>query len=143
MTETQSQKPPEPSSAAGKRKRAPTKTSWKKGVSGNPAGRKPTGQSWGEVWRAVTDKTPGELAADVGGPSTELGRSLAMLPQDVPIKYLVATRVVAAIMREPSASLLNSMINSESLATIEERLTALEARALEAGVLENRVPNYP
>ena len=70
------------------RKRPPTKTSWKKGASGNPAGRPSAGQSWAEVWRTVTDKTPDELAAEVGGPSTELGRALAALPQGVAMKHL-------------------------------------------------------
>ena len=138
MTETLSQDPPESTGTGRKRKRAPTRTSWRKGTSGNPAGRKPSGQSWGEVWRAVTDKTPDELSAEVGGSSTELGRALAMLPKGVPMKDLVAVRVLAAIMSDPSAGLLNAVVNSEALATIEERLTSLEASAREASRLEKR-----
>ncbi len=108
------------------RKRLPTRTSWKKGKSGNPAGRPAESQSWSGVIREVTDRNPDELAAMVGGKETGLGRALLQMPRGVPLKRLIAVRVAMAIMLEPSAGLLNTLINSESLADVEERLSRLE-----------------
>ena len=113
------------------RKRRPVSTSWKPGQSGNPAGRKPEGQSWAGVIRAVTDQNPEDLAAKVGGATTELGRALLLLPKGVPLKTLLAVRAVVALMSLPSAGLLSAVMETEQDADIEERVAQLEGRANE------------
>ncbi len=131
MDEPDMKDEPEPANTLRAGKRAPTKTSWKKGVSGNPAGRKPSGQSWAEILREMSDKSADELAAVVGGPSNWMGAILESYPAGVPIKHLVATRVLVALMVSPSAGLLNRIMGSDALAALEERLAVLEQDAAE------------
>jgi len=80
--------------------------------------------------RAVTDKPAEELAAMVGGNQTELGRQLLLLPAGLPMKYLVAIRIVSALMFEPSGSLWRAIAETEQLDVLDERLSALERRGV-------------
>jgi hypothetical protein len=130
MSETPPQETPHRTATARKRKRAPTRTSWKKGSSGNPAGRKP-GESWGMILKTLSEKTPEELAAEVGGSATELGRALELLPKSIQIKDIVAIRALVAIATEPSASLLAAIVNTSERAEFEQRVSVLEATAAE------------
>ncbi len=124
------------------RKRPPTKTSWKPGQSGNPAGRPRTGQSLAEVFASLTDMTADELAAEVGGNATQLGRWLQDYPADVPMKRLVGIRVLTALMMQPSAGLLNALINADNPAIPQQEAPgALEADASESST--NERPGRP
>jgi len=61
---------------------ASNRTSWKKGTSGNPAGRPPRGETWAEIARALGDETVWDV---------ELG--------DVPRRRLVLLKVYELAMR--------------------------------------------
>jgi hypothetical protein len=108
------------------KKRAPTRTSWAKGVSGNPEGRKAEAQSWSGVLRVVTEKNAEELSEMVGGKATDLGRQLLRLPNGVPLKYLIGVRALLALMFEPSGSLLRILMDAEQVADLDDRLEELE-----------------
>lgn len=85
-----------------KRKAPPT--AWKKGQSGNPAGRPKDGESWAAIIKAVGDMFPADIIAFVGR-NNDLGHMLAELPPNVQMKYLVTARVFSALMFEPTAGL--------------------------------------
>ncbi len=140
MADLKSYDSPDSSGPVQARKRASTRTSWKPGQSGNPAGRKP-GPSWAALMRELTEKSPAELESELGGASTQLGRALAELPPDVPLKTILAARVLVAIMAEPSASMMNWLANSESALLIEERLSALEKAQAESKARERETKN--
>lgn len=82
---------------------------FKKGFSGNPAGRPKDGESWAAIIKAVGDMYPADIVAFVGK-NNDLGRMLNKLPQDVQMKYLVATRVFASLMFEPSSGLWKELM---------------------------------
>lgn len=100
--------------------------SWKPGQSGNPAGRPCEGQSWSAVIKDVTDKTAGEVAEMVGAGST-LGRALSRQPKDVPLKTLIAVRLVVALLKGPNAGLARALFDAEETAELEKRIAQLEA----------------
>lgn len=87
---------------------------WKKGQSGNPAGRPAEGQSWAAVWKFVTDKTSEELSEMVGGSKTQLGRDLLKMPKGVAMKHLIAVRVLTQLMFDPDARLLVAAMDREA-----------------------------
>jgi len=76
-----------------------------KGVSGNPKGRPKDGESWAGVFKDLANKTAEELADMFG--DNDLGRTYKRFPKGVQMKYLVGGRVLAALMFEPSGSMLN------------------------------------
>ncbi len=94
---------------ANKEKTKPKKPApahaWKPGQSGNPAGRPKDGESWAGVFKDLANRTPEELAEMFG--SNDLGNAYKKLPKGVQMKYLVGGRILAALMFEPSGSLLN------------------------------------
>jgi len=115
-------------STAGSEKAVkPRGGSWKPGQSGNPKGRQPEAQSWAGVLRDVTDRTAEELADMAGGKTTELGRALLSLPKGQPLKTLIALRVMAAVMYEPTSGVLRWLMDAENVAELEDRIAALEA----------------
>jgi hypothetical protein len=83
---------------------------WQPGQSGNPAGRPPDGQSWAGIIREVTEMSPEQVAKLVGGERSDLGRSFLMMPRKVQLKYLLISRVIAALMFEPTQGLLSTII---------------------------------
>ena len=95
--------------ATEKKRKAP-KTAWKKGQSGNPAGRPKDGESWSAIIKTVGDMYPADLLAFIGE-NNDLGRQIKMLPKDVQMKYQVVTRVFAALMFEPSSSLFTELMD--------------------------------
>jgi hypothetical protein len=113
-------------SANSRKSAKPRSKPWPKGQSGNPAGRPAEGQSWAGVLRDITDRSAGDVAAMVGGSSTDLGRALLQLPGSVALKYLVVARTIAALMFEPTAGLLRVIIEAEQISEIELRISRLE-----------------
>ena len=82
---------------------------WKKGISGNPAGRPRDGESWAAIIKAVGDMYPSDIIAFIGA-NNDLGRALKQLPQNVQMKYLVTARVFASLMFEPSHGLWKELM---------------------------------
>jgi len=90
-----------------------TKTSWKPGcTSPNPNGRPKEGQAWTAIVREVTNLTPEEVLSVIRL-DTEIGKSFRNIPAKVQMKYLIALRVIASLMDEPNASLLNVLMDRE------------------------------
>ena len=82
---------------------------WPKGVSGNPAGRPKDGESWAAIIKLVGDMYPDDILAFVGT-TNDLGRAVAQLPKKVQMKYLITTRVFAALMFEPTSGLWKELM---------------------------------
>ena len=82
---------------------------WKKGVSGNPAGRPKDGESWAAIIKEVGNMYPADILAFVGT-DNDLGRMLKELPANVQMKYLVTARVFSALMFEPTSGLWSSLM---------------------------------
>ena len=91
-----------------KKKKAP-KSAWKKGQSGNPAGRPKDGESWAGIIKAVGDMYPADMVAFIGA-DNDLGRMLQGLPQNVQMKYLVTARVFSSLMFEPTSGLWKELM---------------------------------
>lgn len=91
-----------------KKRKAPP-TAWKKGQSGNPAGRPKDGESWAAIIKAVGDMFPADIIAFVGM-NNDLGRMLSKLPPKVQMKYLVTARVFSSLLFEPSAGLWRELM---------------------------------
>lgn len=87
-------------------KRKPPKTAWKEGQSGNPSGRPKDGESWAGVFKDLANKTADELASMFG--ENDLGLAYRKFPKGVQMKYLVGGRILAALMHDPSGSLLTA-----------------------------------
>jgi hypothetical protein len=81
-----------------------------KGVSGNPAGRPKTGESWSEIFRQVGEMYPEDVVAIVGA-NNDLGKAYNHFPKNVQMKIQVAIRVVAALMFEPTQGLLKETLD--------------------------------
>jgi hypothetical protein len=81
-----------------------------KGVSGNPAGRPKTRQSWGEIAKEIGDQYPEEVVT-LFGVNTVMGRAFATFPKGVQIKYSVFYRVIIALMNEPTPGLLKELLD--------------------------------
>jgi hypothetical protein len=77
-----------------------------KGVSGNPAGAPKRGESWAEIIKRIGDMTPAEAADH----ASEIAKQLRKIGNSVTLKEAVVIRVYAALMFDPSASLLNSFM---------------------------------
>lgn len=108
-----------------------------KGVSGNPKGRPKDGESWAGVFKDLANKTADELAEMFG--SNDLGNAYRKFPKGVQMKYLVAGRILAALMHEPSGSLLNSYMER-----MEGKITqpvSIETPLLVFGNGSKRPPN--
>lgn len=86
------------------------KSAWPKGVSGNPAGRPKDGESWAAIIKAVGEMYPDDLIQFIGT-DNDLGRNLAQLPKNVQMKYLVTSRVFAALMFEPTSGLWKELMD--------------------------------
>lgn len=82
---------------------------WPKGVSGNPKGRPKDGESWAAIIKAVGDMFPEDIIEFIGN-DNPLGREIAKFPKSVQMKYLVAARIFAALMFEPSGSLWKELM---------------------------------
>lgn len=95
------------SEIANKKKTKRGNPAWSKGgASPNPAGRPPDGESWAGVFKDLANKNAEELAEMFG--QNDLGNAYRKFPKGVQMKYLVGGRILAALMHEPSGSLLNS-----------------------------------
>lgn len=94
------------SAANSKRTAKPRGKPWKPGQSGNPAGAPKRGQSWAEIIKQYGDMTPVE-AADR---ANEIAKEIRKIGSGVTLKEAVVVRVYAALLFEPSASLLNSFM---------------------------------
>ena len=81
-----------------------------KGVSGNPAGRPKTGQSWGEIAKEIGDQYPEEVVT-LFGVNTIMGKAFSTFPKGVQIKYSVFYRVIIALMNEPTPGLLKELLD--------------------------------
>ena len=96
--------------ATPKPKKKATPTSWKPGQSGNPAGRPKDGQSWKEVISECSNMTVEDILQMVGE-TNDLGRAIKAMPKNVQMKYLVTSRVLAALMFEPTSGLWNGLMD--------------------------------
>ena len=96
--------------ATPKPKKKATSTSWKPGQSGNPAGRPKDGQSWKEVISECSNMTVEDILQMVGE-TNDLGRAIKAMPKNVQMKYLVTSRVLAALMFEPTSGLWNGLMD--------------------------------
>lgn len=85
------------------------KSAWKKGQSGNPAGRPKDGESWAAIVKAVGDMYSDDILAFIGR-DNDLGRMLSELPSNVQMKYLVTARVFSSLMFEPSSGLWKELM---------------------------------
>jgi hypothetical protein len=84
---------------------------WKKGgVSPNPAGRPGVGTSRSELWSSDLERNAEDIAAELG--DSDLGRMFRQMPKGVPMKVLLGRRVMASLMFEPQAALLNAVLDS-------------------------------
>lgn len=90
-------------------KRKVPKTAWKPGQSGNPAGRPKDGESWAAIIASVGNMYRDDLLAFIGK-DNELGQQIMQLPPNVQMKYLVTTRVFAALMFEPTSGLWKELM---------------------------------
>jgi hypothetical protein len=83
-----------------------TRTSWKPGQSGNPAGAPRRGESWAETIKLYGDMTPEEIAnkaKDIAGQLKKIGGGISM-------KEAVVIRVFAALMFEPTSGLWKELM---------------------------------
>jgi len=93
-----------------KTKKSKGNPNWVKGgKSPNPAGRPKDGESWAAIIKAVGDMYPEDILAFVGS-NNDLGRNLAQMPKQVQMKYLVTSRIFAALMFEPSSGLWKELM---------------------------------
>ena len=92
--------------ATDKPKRRAPSTAWKKGQSGNPAGRPATGESWAELIKKIGDMSPKQAAEHCKA----IAGQLAPIGDAVTLKEAVVMRVYAALLFEPQAGLLNSVM---------------------------------
>ena len=83
---------------------------WKKGgPSPNPAGAPKRGQSWKELWNEIGNMTPLEAA----NYCKAIAGQLASIGANVTLKEAVTLRVYAALLFEPDARLLNSVMDRD------------------------------
>ena len=83
---------------------------WKKGTPPpNPAGAPKRGESWKEMWATIGNMTPLE-AADY---CKAIAGQLATIGGDVTLKQAVVLRVYAALLFDPDARLLNSVMDRD------------------------------
>jgi hypothetical protein len=83
-----------------------TRTSWKPGQSGNPAGAPKRGESWTELIKSIGEMT-GQQVAEFAG---SLGAEFRKMPEGVTLKTLVVMRVYGQMINEPSPGLLNAFM---------------------------------
>lgn len=91
-------------------KRTTPKSAWKPGQSGNPKGRPKDGESWSAIIADVGNMYSSDLLAFIGT-NSELGKAIAQFPKNVQLKYLVVSRVFAALMFEPTSGLLKEFMD--------------------------------
>ncbi len=84
-----------------------------KGSTLNPKGRPPIDNSWAGIIREVMGMNAETLATEMGGNTNELGHALLKLPRGVPIKRLLAARLIAALMFDPTPGLVNALMDRE------------------------------
>lgn len=97
---------PAPSRPADRRRSGhATRTTWKKGQSGNLKGGPKRGESWAETITKIGNMT-GEQAADF---CRLVGEKLAGIGGSVSLKEAVTLRCFAALMFEPQASMLTAL----------------------------------
>lgn len=78
-------------------------TSWKKGESGNPKGAPKRGESWAEIIDRIGAMTPIEAAAHANA----IAGKLKTMGGAITLKEAVVIRGYAALLFEPSSSLMN------------------------------------
>ena len=93
-----------------KSNRKAPRTAWKPGQSGNPAGRPKSGESWSDIFKLVGEMYSDDVIQIIGA-DNDLGRSFRLYPKNVQVKILVAARVMAAIMHEPTPGLLKEVLD--------------------------------
>ena len=79
----------------------------------NPAGRPKMENSWANIIRTTMEMTAEELSDSMGGQSNELGQAIAKFPRGIPIKRLLAARLITALMFEPTPGLVNALMDRE------------------------------
>ena len=103
-------KKPASTTKAEKPKRKTPPTAWKPGQSGNPAGRKKDEHSWKQVIAECSNMTVDDILQMVGE-TNDLGRVIKAMPKNVQMKYLVTSRVLAALMFEPTSGLWTGLMD--------------------------------
>lgn len=83
---------------------------WKKGQSGNPAGRPKDGESWSAIIAAVGNSYPEDILEFIGK-DNDLGQMIAQLPKKVQLKYLTTIRIYAALLFEPTSGLWTGLMD--------------------------------
>jgi hypothetical protein len=87
--------------------RKANRTSWRKGVSGNPKGAPKRGESWAETVKAIGDLTPSELAAKC----TTFALQVAPLGDGLTMREAVVIRTFVALLNEPTGGLLSALMS--------------------------------
>lgn len=113
------------------RKRTVPKSAWPKGVSGNPAGRPKTGESWAELIKKVGEMTPAEAAKYC----KSIAGQLAGIGDAVTLKEAVVLRVYTALLFEPQPGLFNAFMDRTE-GKVPDKLEVSDWRkdAAEAGI---------
>lgn len=104
-----------------------TKTSWRPGQSGNPAGAPKRGDSWAETIKAIGEMDGPSIAQLWDTQHREFGK----LPDGITMKQLVVMTVYAALLREPSPGNWRELMEraegkvSQPIETWQDRIVAL------------------
>lgn len=90
------------------RKQPPPKSAWPKGKSGNPKGGRPKSEhTWGAIFAEIGNLTGAAAAKKF----PVIAQQLASAGNTVTLKEAVAMRVYAALIFEPSGSLLEKVMD--------------------------------
>lgn len=107
MAQSNGRAKPQSRRDTGKAKRKATRTSWKPGHSGNPGGRPRSQESWADAVRRIGDMTPAEAVEYC---RTVAGK-LSAIHEPVTLKEAVVLRVYAALLFDPDARLLSTLMD--------------------------------
>jgi hypothetical protein len=83
-----------------------TKTSWKPGQSGNPAGAPKRGESWKEIIDRIGEMTPIEAAEH----AKAIAAKFKPMGDRITLKEAVVIRVYADLLFQPSPGMLNTFM---------------------------------
>ena len=96
-----------PANRVKSRKPTVPKSAWPKGVSGNPAGAPKRGESWAEVIKQIGNMQVEEVVQMIANWLPTLKKA----PKGITLKQLVVTRAFVGLANEPSASLMNVLMD--------------------------------
>ena len=79
----------------------------------NREGAPKRGQTWSESIKRITDMDREELIKYVGGGKTRIGRLLAKMPADIPIKDGMIVAAIVSFMMDPDARMFEKLTDRE------------------------------